>query len=518
MTADTRTRSRHPAPVLLLGAVAGYCVAAALQPPGESTAWPGFVAAMVAAAALAGACKSPAPTPGASPRPTRDWALLTGTLVVGVAADIGARMFLRSVTGAATGPSVPDGASLAVGVLVAGAWVGARRLAARVDAAFESRLPGDVRPVGVALLAGGVLVLAAAGVAQWRMPTTGWQPASAAVAAGLYAVVAGAYLQRLRRAALTSSWARSGRVVEPGVTDHWTALVVLLFVVAAGLVSLWWLPMVEPARSTIEHTPRETVERLRAFVSSSALTRDDLQFGGRAGAGESFPGGEPASTEDDRRIVVVGRLVDWLLDPVTEFGAVGDTPGAEPDLARWSVSPIHLLAPAVLATIGFLLYHRSRRNRGADAPTSLLRAAAVWFARLRAILAALARRAGGQSRDGRGRDEDLAPPPRAARLRPRRWLRPSTPREQVRFDYRRMLHQAARRGLPRRESQSPAQYADLLHGELPDHGDQVDELTQLFVEARYSHHAIDGATSMRSKEVSRTLRRALQSRDPVGRR
>jgi hypothetical protein len=65
------------------------------------------------------------------------------------------------------------------------------------------------------------------------------------------------------------------------------------------------------------------------------------------------------------------------------------------------------------------------------------------------------------------------------------------PRERILYYYLSILRRASRLGLPRRRSQTPHEYDDTLGPHLDQARPEMTQLTQAFVEARYSRHAFD---------------------------
>ncbi|NTU63997.1 MAG: DUF4129 domain-containing protein, partial [Chloroflexi bacterium] len=74
----------------------------------------------------------------------------------------------------------------------------------------------------------------------------------------------------------------------------------------------------------------------------------------------------------------------------------------------------------------------------------------------------------------------------------RRWVNPRklSPRQQVRFYYLAMLRRSGERGHVRQPTQTPYEYARTLESEIPEIDQDVDGLTEEFIEARYSRHDI----------------------------
>jgi hypothetical protein len=93
-------------------------------------------------------------------------------------------------------------------------------------------------------------------------------------------------------------------------------------------------------------------------------------------------------------------------------------------------------------------------------------------------------------REARRKARGSAPARSASALR--RWinLRKLSPRQQVQFYYLAMLRRGGEKGHPRRPTQTPYEYARALESQLPDIDQDMDGLTEEFIEARYSRHDI----------------------------
>lgn len=65
-----------------------------------------------------------------------------------------------------------------------------------------------------------------------------------------------------------------------------------------------------------------------------------------------------------------------------------------------------------------------------------------------------------------------------------------SPAERVRYYYLSILRRAGRQGYPRRDSQTPYEYEETLRPALLDDRDDLEALTDAFVEARYSRHEL----------------------------
>jgi hypothetical protein len=66
------------------------------------------------------------------------------------------------------------------------------------------------------------------------------------------------------------------------------------------------------------------------------------------------------------------------------------------------------------------------------------------------------------------------------------------PRQKVIFYYLTLVRRSSQRGLPRKLNQTPLQFEETLRASLPEVENEIDALTDSFVEARYSKHEIDG--------------------------
>jgi hypothetical protein len=89
-------------------------------------------------------------------------------------------------------------------------------------------------------------------------------------------------------------------------------------------------------------------------------------------------------------------------------------------------------------------------------------------------------------------------------------LRALSPRDQVLYYYLSILERARQHGFPRQRTQTPHEYSATLEPNLPGAQQEMGLLTEAFVEARYSQHAIesDQARNVRAnwRQVKATLR------------
>ncbi len=109
---------------------------------------------------------------------------------------------------------------------------------------------------------------------------------------------------------------------------------------------------------------------------------------------------------------------------------------------------------------------------------------------------ARANRAGATSSNGRRR---LLRRPRA-----------DTPRDQILRYYHSLTERAAAEGLPRRPTQTPAEFAETVTEQIPATTADLDALTAAFIEARYSPHEITPANQTAARGYWEHLRSILR--------
>jgi hypothetical protein len=114
--------------------------------------------------------------------------------------------------------------------------------------------------------------------------------------------------------------------------------------------------------------------------------------------------------------------------------------------------------------------------------------------------------AGWQRMTAQREGKQILPPGRLFRLRS------LDPRRQIYFYYLAMIRRSAEQGIPRRPSQTPSEYAVLLEKELPSANEEVESLTKVFVEARYSRQEVDSGKVEVVKKLWGRIRDALQSK------
>jgi hypothetical protein len=167
----------------------------------------------------------------------------------------------------------------------------------------------------------------------------------------------------------------------------------------------------------------------------------------------------------------------------------------------------------IALAVGALLYFLRERGYRLEVAQAR-RAAATLRERLRDLWLRLRRRARvarynlRQRLRGPAAPADGALPGAGLRLSRPRSL---SPREQIRYYYLSVVHRAGERGVPRAESETPLEYVRDLKTQWPEAESELDELTQAFVEARYSPQPIDRPAVARVKEEWKRVRERLRS-------
>jgi hypothetical protein len=94
------------------------------------------------------------------------------------------------------------------------------------------------------------------------------------------------------------------------------------------------------------------------------------------------------------------------------------------------------------------------------------------------------------------------------------WINPRSldPRRQVYFFYLAMIRRGAEQGLARKPSQSPVEYAAQMEKALPAAVEDIESITEAFVEARYSRQEVDSKKANAVKATWGRIRRALQEK------
>lgn len=108
---------------------------------------------------------------------------------------------------------------------------------------------------------------------------------------------------------------------------------------------------------------------------------------------------------------------------------------------------------------------------------------------------------------------------RQAQAAKSRWrylsLRRLSPRERVRYFYLSVLRRNAQQGFSRPPSATPQEYEETFEKSVPAAAEQARELTQAFIEARYSEHEVTKADATAIQVAWRNVKRALTARRRV---
>jgi hypothetical protein len=91
-------------------------------------------------------------------------------------------------------------------------------------------------------------------------------------------------------------------------------------------------------------------------------------------------------------------------------------------------------------------------------------------------------------------------------------VRSLNPRRRIYFFYLAMIRRGREQGLTRKPSQTPSEYAVTLEKALPSTTQDIDSITQAFVEARYSRREVDPREANAVKEAWGRIRRTLQGK------
>jgi len=91
-------------------------------------------------------------------------------------------------------------------------------------------------------------------------------------------------------------------------------------------------------------------------------------------------------------------------------------------------------------------------------------------------------------------------------------LRSLDPRRRIYFFYLAMIRRGGEQGLTRKPSQTPSEYAVQLEKALPSASEDIDSITEAFVEARYSRKEMDSGKAELVKAAWGRIRRVLQGK------
>jgi hypothetical protein len=91
-------------------------------------------------------------------------------------------------------------------------------------------------------------------------------------------------------------------------------------------------------------------------------------------------------------------------------------------------------------------------------------------------------------------------------------LRSLDPRRRIYFFYLAMIRRGGEQGLTRKPSQTPSEYAVQLEKAVPSASEDIDSITEAFIEARYSRQEVDSGKAELVKAAWGRIRRALQGK------
>ena len=86
------------------------------------------------------------------------------------------------------------------------------------------------------------------------------------------------------------------------------------------------------------------------------------------------------------------------------------------------------------------------------------------------------------------------------------------PRQKITFFYLALIRRGGEKGLPRRPSQTPYEYASTLERALPEVEEDIDTLTQAFIEARYSPRPVQAEQVNLVKSTWERLRKTIRKK------
>ncbi|MBN1668168.1 MAG: DUF4129 domain-containing protein, partial [Anaerolineales bacterium] len=76
--------------------------------------------------------------------------------------------------------------------------------------------------------------------------------------------------------------------------------------------------------------------------------------------------------------------------------------------------------------------------------------------------------------------------------------------------YLALVRRGTEQGLQRPDSQTPYEYAESLDQAFPDVDDEIDSLTEAFIEARYTRHAVEQEDAGRVRTYWDRIRRVFR--------
>lgn len=191
------------------------------------------------------------------------------------------------------------------------------------------------------------------------------------------------------------------------------------------------------------------------------------------------------------------------------------TPAGEPNPLVTMVISSAFWALIVAILIAALLFFLRERGYAID-KGRVRNSWAVVVAWLREVWQRLTGRLRTAGRDMRARlrvPDTIRSSSTNVNISPPRFLRLGalSPREQIRYYYLALVRRAAERGVGRRDSETPLEYAQDLKEAWPEAEGDLEELTQAFLEARYSPQPIEKAHAHSIKERWGALKTSLRA-------
>lgn len=339
-------------------------------------------------------------------------------------------------------------------------------------------------------------ILAAFAVTGWRQLAILDRPAIDGLVwpLAIMLIVGVGSLGAFRRIEDAGRWRRAGARVDDGVWLRWGAGVIAMTVVI-GLLAVTF-------RTGVDEFSRVPALAVRGAAAAGSALIDLLGLGGP----------EPADTGN---VPVIQDAPTQTSDGgVFDFLVPDDTPS---EASPWEVAVIALAwFAAGLGLVAFIVAvlrnRRWIRSAFQIGPAEGLKAIFIEFLRMFRELGRMLWeiltfwRPGARSGDDDGVADEVDPE-HAASTRPT-WMPPDRSRSRIAAAYHQFLASAARL-LPRHRTETPHEYADAVGHRLPFGGGATEQLTDLFVEARYSTHPMDDGQIESAERLSTDLSRIV---------
>ena len=293
-------------------------------------------------------------------------------------------------------------------------------------------------------------------------------------------------LAQVRMSTLTREWEAQRIQIPPGFAGRWLRATILLLIVA--VVIAMFLP---------------TGQSIALFdVVGAALSKLVLLLPSPALRGPFVFMTPPTPIPENERSGLVLELGPRpSSDEDLKFLLVRN-PSVLMNVVFWGV-----LIVLVLVVTG--MYFADRPELWDDVRNlRVIRVARHWWG---AFFAWLARLLGAVQESIHTRPS-IPRPAVAAGMERLRWLRIGnlSPRDQVRFAYLSMVRRAEETGIRRHRAETPYEYASHLEPRISDAQPEVDALTGLFVQARYSDTPISVDEAEHAQSASRRVRSELR--------